>query len=328
MQKGNMPSVDLPVSPPFSLRQSLAFLGRFPPCRGEYVLDGESVTAAISIDGRAIPFTISDEREPRVEVSAELSSKSRRAITTAASRFLSTEDDLTEFYSAAADDDERFREVVEELHGLHHVRFLTLEEITVYAVLMQRSPVAQAASRKRRFLERFGRPVLVGDHVLRAMPEMSELVNLEAADYASAIGHAQKAALLPAVVRSVASLGERFLRTAPYDEAREALLDIPGIGPFSAAAILLRGLGRMDDLQGSGQFADAARVIYGEGFDEATTRRRYGRTIGYWAFYVMTAAGRRSSPRRHPIGTLRSARGRNTPERGTSPSHAAHSRLR
>jgi DNA-3-methyladenine glycosylase II len=325
-----MPSA-LPVVQPFSLRQSLTFLGRFPPCRGEYVLDEASVTAAVSIDGRAIPFTISGESEPRVEIRADVSSKARREIPIVASRFLSTEDDLRAFYEAARGDHPRFRAAVEELHGLHHVRFLSLEEITVYSVLMQRSPMAQAGSRKRKFLERFGRTVMVGEHLLRAWPEMSELVNLDAGDYLSALGHARKAEILPGVVRAVAGLGERFLRTAPYEEARDALLEIPGIGPFSAAAILLRGLGRMDDLQGSGQFADAGRAVYGDAFDEAEVRRRYGRHIGYWAFYVMTAAGRqagRASTRRERGGTLRSGRGRNSPQRGPAPRHAAHPRLR
>ena len=31
------------------------------------------------------------------------------------------------------------------LHGLHHVRFLTLEEIAVYSVMMQRQPIQRAA---------------------------------------------------------------------------------------------------------------------------------------------------------------------------------------
>jgi DNA-3-methyladenine glycosylase II len=93
-------------------------------------------------------------------------------------------------------------------------------------------------------------------------------------------------------VRGVAALGEDFLRTAPYAQAREALLAIPGVGPFSAAAILLRGLGRTDELPGLAMFERDGRAIYGAAWDEEAIARRYGDQIGYWSFYVKTGAAR------------------------------------
>ncbi len=188
--------------------------------------------------------------------------------------------------------DPPFRALVEQLYGLHHVRFLTLGEIAVYCVLMQRTPVSLASAYKRRFLARFGIPVEAGGVALRAMPELDELVELDAAAIAEAIGHARKAAQIAAVVRGVAAIGERFLRTAPYPAARDALLAIPGIGPFSAAAILLRGLGRMDELPPIRQIEDDARWLYGAAYDAAAIARRYGAQIGYWSFYLRTGAGR------------------------------------
>jgi DNA-3-methyladenine glycosylase II len=124
------------------------------------------------------------------------------------------------------------------------------------------------------------------------MPELGELVELEAAEIAEAIGHARKAAVIAGVVCGVAAIGERFLTTAPYAEARDALLAIPGIGPFSAAAILLRGLGRMDELPPIGQIEDDARWLYGPAYDAAAVARRYGAQIGYWSFYLRTGVGR------------------------------------
>jgi DNA-3-methyladenine glycosylase II len=179
------------------------------------------------------------------------------------------------------------------------VRFLTLEEIAVYCVMMQRTPVTVASTYKRRFLLRFGLPVAVGDHTLRAMPEMSELVRLDADSIAEAIGHRRKAEQIASVIRGVAEIGEPFLRTAPYAQARDALLAVPGIGPFSATAILLRGLGRMDELPVMSHFAEEARVLYGPRYSEAAILRRYGRHIGYWSFYLKTgvASAQRRSPR-------------------------------
>ena len=89
------------------------------------------------------------------------------------------------------------------------------------------------------------------------------------------------------------SLGEAFLTSAPYAEARDALCAIPGIGPFSAAAILLRGLGRMDDVPLAMKgFAEPARDVYGAAWDPRATVRRYGPALGYWSFYLKTGAAR------------------------------------
>jgi DNA-3-methyladenine glycosylase II len=136
------------------------------------------------------------------------------------------------------------------------------------------------------------------------MPEFSELVKLEGDDIAEAIGHARKGAQIAGVVRGVAAIGARFLTTAPYDQARDALLQITGVGPFSAAAILLRGLGRMDELPWMDQFDHAGSRVYGARFDRRAIEQRYAKTIGYWAYYCMNSSrvgddvtvGRRGRP--------------------------------
>ena len=88
------------------------------------------------------------------------------------------------------------------------------------------------------------------------------------------------------------ALGEEVLRDAPYADARDALLSIRGVGPFAAAAILLRGLGRMDELPWLPAFAEHARTLYGKRVDHAAVSNRYGKLIGYWSFYAMTGLPR------------------------------------
>ncbi len=284
------------VRAPFDFQQSLAFLRRFEACRDDYLIDERSVTAAISIGGRAVPFRIEAAKAGVAVDVADglgLAPTAPTTIVRTAAHLLGADDDLSAFYRAAAGDHPAFQAIVRALHGLHHVRFLTLAEITVYCVLMQRAPITQAARAKRRFLERFGRAVTVDGRVLHAMPALDELTGLHAADLKEAVRHPRKAAALPGVIRGVAELGEDFLRTAPYDDARAALIAIPGIGPFSAAAILLRGLGRMDDLPLEGpNFAEPARAVYGDTFDPRAIRARYGTDVGYWSYYLKTGEAR------------------------------------
>jgi DNA-3-methyladenine glycosylase II len=278
----------LPTTAPFSFAQTVAFIRRFPPCQGEYLIEDDAITAAATIEGRAIAFTIRDGAPVTVEGPSTVSSA---ALVARAAHWIGAEDDLRELYRAAAGDPP-FQALVEQLHGLHHVRFLTLEEIAVYCVMMQRAPIAMASRMKRGFLAAFGTPVSVGDRALRAMPAFDELLTLDATAIGEAIHHPAKGKVIATVVRGVADLGEDFLRTAPYATARDALLAIPGIGPFSAGAILLRGLGRMDELPGMHWFADAGTALYGPDFDEVAIRQRYGRHIGYWTFYLKTGVAR------------------------------------
>lgn len=307
-----MPHVITPTRP-FALAQTLAFLRRFPPCQGDFVVDDDQLAGVFAAGDRAAAFTLL-ARGDRLIVETDAPEAVRRV-----ADLIGAHDDVAGFYAAAAGD-AAFAPVIDALRGLHHVRFRSLEEIAVYSVLMQRTPVALASRFKQRFLAAFGLPATVAGRELRAMPSFDALVALPAGVIADAIGHRRKAAQIAAVVRGVAALGEDFLRDAPYAAARDALLAIPGIGPFSAGAILLRGLGRMDELPVATRFADEARAIYGAAFELDATVARYGRHIGYWSYYLKAGAprlGARASSRALRIEPDRSTSGRVRASRAT-----------
>lgn len=278
----------LDVAPPFSLGQTLAFLRRFVPCQRDFVLTPTSLTAAVTVGGQAATFTIVDGAPPTVRASTpELA----RELVAHAAHLVGADDDLGELYGAAAGDPP-FRLLVDQLCGLHHVRFLTLQEVAAYAVMMQRTPIVRAALMKRRFMAAFGVPVRVHGVTLHALRSLDALAGLDGVAIGQAIDHPTKGDVIARVLAGVARLGERFLREAPYEVARDALLAIRGVGPFSATAILLRGLGRMDEVPDARIFEEPARWLYGPAYDEAAIRRRYGRQLGYWSFYVKTGVAR------------------------------------
>ena len=96
---------------------------------------------------------------------------------------------------------------------------------------------------------------------------------------------------LHTVLTGLSALDEHWLRTGPADEVYAALLSLPGIGPFTAHALLLRVLGRPDraplELQ---QHLTAAATIYGEPSPSPSELRDwYGPTVGWWAYTARTA---------------------------------------
>src|SRR5687767_10378839 len=173
----------LPVTAPFSFVQTLAFVRRFPPCQGQYIVTGDSLTAAVMVGGRATAFTIRD-RSIEFDRAAD-----GPALLARAAHLVGANDDLTSFYERAVSD-RAFQPLLMMLHGLHHVRFLTLEEVAIYSVLAQRTPIATAAKMKRKLFEKLGRPVRVGDQTLYALPSFTELARLDGDAYTEAIGHA------------------------------------------------------------------------------------------------------------------------------------------
>src|SRR5439155_10812158 len=101
---------------------------------------------------------------------------------------------------------------------------------------------------KRALVERFGGNIIVENRTYWAFPELNHLTLASQEEFAVLIKNERSAHYLYEVVQALSQLDEDFLRTAPYDEAEAALLAIKGIGPWSAAFILLRGLGRMERL--------------------------------------------------------------------------------
>lgn len=270
---------------PFSFEQTLTFARRFPAFEAEAIITDDSLTAAITVGDKAQPFTL------RSKGSALIADAASREVARRAAELVGAEDDLRPFY-AVAEGDAPFQPIVRSLRGLHHLRFLGLEDAAVYSVLMQRSPIKLAVTYKRRFLDRFGHRVRAGERTLRAMPSLDELAELDADEIAEALGHRPKAERIAVVTRGVAKLGEKFLREARYAEAKEALLAIPGVGPFSAGAILLRGLGRMDEVPSVEMFERDGRVLYGRAWNPRAIEKRYGGQIGYWSYYLKAGVAR------------------------------------
>jgi DNA-3-methyladenine glycosylase II len=271
---------------PFSFAETLEFAQSFPPLAAQTFVEAGTLTAALAIDGVGHAFRLSARGEDTLVLETAAPTRIHAALVRRVKAFIGADDDLEAFY-ARAEADPPMRSLIAAHRGLRHVRFLGgLPEIAVYCVLMQRTPVKLAARFEQKFLARFGLVAKHGDRELRAMPELPQLAALDEHAIADAIGHRTKAARIATVVREVAALGEAFLRDAPYADARDALLAIPGIGPFSAAAILLRGLGRMDELPCLDDFADHGRALYGRAWNPDAITRRYGAQIGYWSFYL------------------------------------------
>jgi DNA-3-methyladenine glycosylase II len=286
---------------PFDFAQTLRFVGAFSPAAGEQTTNGETLRKAVMIRRRPVVFTVRSSgsiEQPRLDyilaADAPISAEVERAALDRIRFYFSLDDDLQPFYATVGASDPAFEPVMRRLYGFHQVKFLTPFENACWAVLTQRMPMPVARALKRALVARFGASLAVEGQEYWAFPEAEALAATGRDALAELLRNERKATYLHAVAEAFASVDEAWLRAGDYEQVREWLLAIDGIGAWSASFVLIRGLGRMDAIATpEKELLNAARSVYGsDTTPEALSRLArevYGASAGYWSYYLRNA---------------------------------------
>ena len=228
---------------PFSLAASVEFLEGFAPAgaapqsdeqglRLAFPVEGEWETAGVLVShvGQEVRAHVTGEADP-VAVEAQLA------------RLLSIDVDGSGFTTVGQRDG-----VIGDLQrrhpGLRPLGFWSAYESACWAVLSHRVRMTQAASVKQRLAERHGQRLEVHGRELCAFPAPGVLRDLERVDGVPE----RKLEWLRGIADAAldGSLEGARLREVDRGPALAALQALPGIGPFSAELILLRGAAHPD----------------------------------------------------------------------------------
>jgi DNA-3-methyladenine glycosylase II len=147
-----------------------------------------------------------------------------------------------------AQSDPVLRPTAVALQGLRPPRFVDLFEAFARVVPFQQLSLDAGVAIVGRLVERFGEPLQLGGRCFHAFPAAPTVARANVAALRACGLSSAKAQTLRHVARAIDSgdLVEERLASLPTRDALEVLLELPGVGPWTAAVVLLRGLGRLD----------------------------------------------------------------------------------
>jgi len=178
-------------------------------------------------------------------------SSERRRVRWLVDRLLGVRIDLTDWYRTASGD-ARLEPLAGTFLGMKPPRFPTMFEAVVNAFACQQLSLEVGLELLNRLTALCGPRVGTGSHGRCAFPTAQDVARFSSEQY-QAIGFSrQKAQALLGLARAVTREGLELEALAHEDDAaiRRRLLELRGVGRWSAEYVLLRGLGRLDVFPG------------------------------------------------------------------------------
>ena len=253
---------DLRTTGSFSFASTARFLEGFTPAamtsgadaplRYAFPVDGSWLPGGATLlpldDGTAVRMRTFGEASPAV-----VRDQVRRA--------LSLDIDGTG-YDEVIERDPALAAIATRMPGLRPVLFFSPYEAAAWAIIATRVRMTQAAAIRTRMTRELGSAIDIDGEAVFGFPAPHVLRELEGfpglfgrkAEYLRELGQSAEEGMLDV----------DYLRAQPFDEARRHLLTLPGIGPFGADLILIRGVGLVDRAPTADRrLATAVRLAYG-----------------------------------------------------------------
>lgn len=144
--------------------------------------------------------------------------------------------------------DGALRTAVLSLRGMRPPRFANLFESFVNVIPFQQLSLDAGVTIVGRLIQRFGRPVEHGGRQHHASADARAIAAARLPQLRACGLSRGKAQTLRNLARMIEAreLNEEEISRMTSQQALHVLMELPGIGPWSAALVLLRGFGRLD----------------------------------------------------------------------------------
>ena len=238
-----MVQTEIAIKPrgPFSWDAANDVGRNFGPVRHNW--QAETVRMTFLLDGSFAPVGVDLRFEDGALRGEVAGSDDIAAVERQVARVFSLDADGSE-YPAVGRRDPAVGRLMEALPGLRPVCFTSPYETATWAVMSQRISMRQAAAIKARLIAERGHPLDLGGVEVRCFPTPERLLEVESVPGLAT----EKVERLHGVARAALDglLDCDRLRALGHEAGPASVRVIPGIGPFWASGIYLRGCGIQD----------------------------------------------------------------------------------
>jgi 3-methyladenine DNA glycosylase/8-oxoguanine DNA glycosylase len=249
--QGDAAVVRLPTTAPFHLEATVRILQRRPGSH-EVWEQNRYMRVFTTTDGLVLTAVENrgsiDAPDVRLSILAGApSAPTRRTLERALARMLGLSLDPAPLHAAAMRL-RTLRPTALALRGMRPPRFATLFETFGSVVPFQQLSLDAGAAIVRRLVERFGERFSHGGQSYAAFPQASVIAGARLAPLLACGLSRAKAESLRSLAKAVeeGEVCEEAIAPLATSEALKELVALPGIGPWSAAVVLLRGFGRLE----------------------------------------------------------------------------------
>jgi DNA-3-methyladenine glycosylase II len=237
----------LPVVPPYRLDLTATVLRRFSTNVVDVLGPGGVYRRALAMPGGPLVVEVAQPAQDMLRLTVAGPLPAHEAAPALVRRMLGADVHLGRFDRASAKVP-WLAALARRMLGVRPPRYPTLWEACVNAVVFQQISLIAASAIMRRVIEALGTAVPFGGGRLFAFPEPAVVAATDASVLRAAGLSAAKTAAILGIGRafSAGTLTEQALEGCSSAEAALELCRLRGIGPWTAAVILLRGLGRLD----------------------------------------------------------------------------------
>ncbi|MBV8638326.1 MAG: DNA-3-methyladenine glycosylase 2 family protein [Candidatus Eremiobacteraeota bacterium] len=235
----------IPVTRPYRLDLTVDALRRLAANVVDVVGPDGAYYRALSNGRTPAALRVTQRRDGSLEL--QTSARDSHTVIPVVKKMLGTEYDLRTWQRRASEIP-WLGHLARELRGVHPPRYASLFEACSHAIVFQQISIHAAAAIMRRVVEALGESVKIDGIELIAFPTPSAVLRAKESTLREAGLSTNKMMHLRSVAGAIESgeITEADIEALPTPAASERLVAIRGIGPWSAAVVLLRGFGRLD----------------------------------------------------------------------------------
>jgi DNA-3-methyladenine glycosylase II len=282
-------SFSIDPAPPFRLDLT-AWAIRRRPENGVDLWNGETYQRVLAIRGKPVLISVrqaGSAKAPRLDVTAcadYLPTTAKSVVSAALERLLGLRGDLRPFYRLAKES-RRLQELAARFRGLKPPQFPTVWEGLVNGITCQQFSLTVGILLLNRLAVLSGL-ALEKDATLHAFPRPEDLAKAKHESLRSLGFNGAKSSSLIGLGELIASgqLDLESFAQLPNEEATSRLLELPGVGRWTAEYVQLRGMGRIDVFPGDdiGARNSLARWLH---LKQPLDYSRVMRVVDRWAPY-------------------------------------------